>query len=398
MTLFFMFLAAMDFFARFFVWVYLAALAFMCLPNRKLHIDFSILCLMVLSLSFLVFDPISQDRLLDMLKPFTYPICYLIGSSLYIGNRDEKFVLANGEKRVSNVIYVLAGGTAVHYVLNMIINWGAETRIVVDYWTKVEISATSQATICCFLLAVAIAFLFTKVGKKKKIIAVAALVLIISYNLILAGRTIFALMIIMAVVVYLYTRWVNKEKLLKTVIIAVVIFLLLSLLYNANAFGIKSAFESSNFYTRFYGGTYTQEIDDDKRLDYKLQYLEHFLDYPWGGENINELVGHHAHDLYLDTYDEASVFAFLAVVAYILMSLIRMVKCIKNDRLTVATRTLVLCIYLSCNIIFWLEPILRGMPWLFSAYCFMDGAVTALLAQMEDMQHSDTYLSISKTI
>lgn len=398
MIIFSMFLATLNLINRYYYCVFIAAIIFFLKPNRKVRLNYSTLSLLCLSLSILTFDPLSQDRILDMIKPFVYPLCYLMGCGLYQRSEYEKIDLLQEERNISKIIYALSGGAMLHFVLNMIVNKDAVNRNVVDYWTGTAMSATGQAALACFMLAVAIAFLFTKSGKIKKVIAIAVIVTVVSYNLVLAGRTLFVLIVILAAAAFFFARFAEKKKIFRTAIIALVIVAALGWLYNVNAFGIKETVEASNFSSRFDGSTYSQEIDEDARTEYKLAYLEHFLDYPWGGENIKELIGHHAHDLYLDTYDEASVFAFLAVVAYILMSLIRMVKCIKNDRLTVATRTLVLCIYLSCNIIFWLEPILRGMPWLFSAYCFMDGAVTALIAQMEDMEYSNTYLSISKRI
>ena len=105
------------------------------------------------------------------------------------------------------------------------------------------------------------------------------------------------------------------------------------------------------------------------------------LKYLWGGNQLHEIHGGYAHDLYLDTHDNAGIITLLAIVIYIVSSLRRAVKCITNKRLSRDIRVLVLCVYLVCNIMFWLEPIMRGMPWLLTSYCYIDGAVTYLLAQ-----------------
>ena len=94
---------------------------------------------------------------------------------------------------------------------------------------------------------------------------------------------------------------------------------------------------------------------------------------------MREQVGY-AHDLYLDTYDDAGIFAFVGVVAYIVMTLVRFFRCITAKNLPFAFRQVVFCIYLVVYIQFMLEPILQGCAWLFAAFCLLDGYVARLLA------------------
>ena len=56
-----------------------------------------------------------------------------------------------------------------------------------------------------------------------------------------------------------------------------------------------------------------------------------------------------------------------------------MKKCLVDKNIDFGVRQLVLCVYFVINIQFWLEPIIRGMPWLLASYCFMDGTVNTLL-------------------
>ena len=272
-----------------------------------------------------------------------------------------------------------------HFILNMITNWGIRTREVTDFWTKNAMSATGQATLACMMIAVSVAFLFSNTGKVKKIIAAVSLLLILAYNLILAGRTIFVLILIAVGVALFYTFCVKKSKSLKVLIIVLVVFLVVLVLYNSNVFGIKDAFEMSNFYDRFYGGDYTQDIDDDSRMKNKLYYVEHFFDSMLGGGHIRAEFGHSAHDLYLDTYDESGIFALLTIAAYIIMSIYRAFKCATNKNLSFEIKIMIVCIYTIVNVQFWLEPVLRGIPWLLASYCLIDGAVTRLLIEEKNI-------------
>ena len=110
-----------------------------------------------------------------------------------------------------------------------------------------------------------------------------------------------------------------------------------------------------------------------------MDYLKYIDRYPFGGNNIREILGFSAHDLYLDTYDESGIFATFTIIDFIISSIIRAIKCVTNKTIPLETRHLLACVYLGVNIQFWLEPIMRGMPWLLAFYCLIDGTVTAML-------------------
>lgn len=384
MILFLMFLTALNVFDRFYFCIFGAALVFLLNPSRKLRINSSVVMLLMLGFSVLLFNPTAQDSILDMIRPLSYVLCYIVGFGLFQNAENAAVDLRTEEKRISSAIYMIAGGSFLRFVLNMFINWGTERRDeVIDFWTKSEMAATAQAALACLAIAVAIAFLFTKTGKWKKLISVATLLAVVYYNLILAGRTLFVVIILIAATAIIYVHRAEKRKMSKALVIVLAVVLLLTVLYNTDAFGIRTEVESSNFYMRFYGGAVTQDIEEDKRMEHKLAFLERFLDHPWGGSQIRADYGHHAHDLYLDTYDESSIFALIAILAYIISSIIRMVKCAKKKALSLELRLLVLCAYLVCNFMFFLEPIMSGMPWLLASYCFMDGTVTYLLQRVD---------------
>ena len=380
-----MFLGAIDFINRFFVFVFVAAILFFITPSRKIVFDASFFVLLAFSVSLMVFDSDYQSGILNILKAFVFPLCYIVGRCLYLnldsGNND----LIAHEKRMSKVVYIVAIGSFGHFILNMLVNLGRTDRDVIEFWSRKDLSATGQAAFACIMIAVSAAALFSKSGILKKVFAIISLAIIVAYNFILAGRTIFVLIAIALVFAYFFRAYYHKIRIWKTVLIFVVIVALLFLLYSIDFLNIKTLFEQSNFYERFFSGDYTQEIDEDSRLEYKLYYIEHFFDHMLGGNKIqNDIVGHHAHDLYLDTYDDAGIFALLAIVAYIIMSLYRAIKCARNRKISFQTKQMILCVVLILNIQFWLEPIIQGMPWLLASYCFIDGALGNLLTKSKD--------------
>lgn len=389
MILFCIFLAALNLINRFYFCIYAAAILFVLTPRRKVRINSSTFALLIFSAAMLVFNPDSHDSILDMIKPFVFPLCYIVGFGLFQIREHEELDIVREEKRTASVIYVLAGGTMAHFLLNAVLNRKSENRNVIDFWTRSQMSATAQAALACLGLAVAIAFLVSKAEKRKKIIAFMTLIMILSYNLILAGRTLFVLGGIVTVASFLYVRTAEKKRVYKSVIAVVAVASLIIVAYNRNLFGIKGIFEASNFYRRFFDNLSTEEIESNARMQHKWVYLKHSLDYLWGGGNIRSLYGHSAHDLYLDTYDESGIIALCAIVVYIVSSLGRLVRCLRSNRITLETRLLVLCTYLVCNVYFWMEPIIRGIPWLLASYCFVDGAVAYLLFSLDAQQSWD---------
>ena len=372
-----LFLCSVDVLNRHQICLYIVAALFIVTPGRKLRFDVSFVLLMLFSLSMLLFNDSFQSSITNMLKVFNYPLCYLLGTSTFVmGTRSD---LQGAERDIRTVIYVIATGTFVHYFLNMLVNLGRTNREVIEFWSGKELSATGQATFACLIIGVIAATLFSRTSKKKKLLAGIALFVVILYNLILAGRTLFGLVIIALLAAFFYKSHVNKTNIVKVLVTLFLISTVLAVLYSANIFNIKAMYEDSNFYDRFFEGEYIQELDDDKRGEHKLYYLTHLGDSMFGGGHLRQAYGHSAHDLYLDTYDESGVFAALFIVFYVLASLGRMIRSLMDKRITLETRQLVLGVYLIANTMFFMEPIIRGSSWLLFSYCLIDGAVSHML-------------------
>ena len=144
-----------------------------------------------------------------------------------------------------------------------------------------------------------------------------------------------------------------------------------------NAFGIVDRFVESNFYDRFYGKFSESDISDDGRLPKKLNYLKYMLDYPLGGGNIRKITGY-AHDIVLDTYDEAGVFALLAILILLFSDALKCLRMYRNISLCGDTKILFLTVFLLIILQFMLEPILLGTQWLMACYCVISGALSRM--------------------
>lgn len=372
-------IATMNVINRYYVFMFIAlGLFFVLKPKRKIYFDiFPISLLVILGLSWVLLSPESTASIFGVIKPFTYVLCYVAGMALIKDDDDYSFE-ATPYKLFYKVVVAVALGPFVHYLLNWITNLGATERNTADIWTGETMAATGQAALACIPLALAIACLFSKNKVWIKITSVLTVALVLVYNLVLAGRTLILLFLVIVGVALLHRLIMQKKGRIKVVLIVLAIVILLLAIYQFDTFGVKSYIEDSPLYNRFFGVNSNIDLDEDSRLDRKLYYWQNFDQHLFGGAHFRQDVGY-AHDIFLDTYDEAGVFAFIAIVAYILLTIWRLFKCVSDKTLPFAFRQIVLCIYVIIYIEFMIEPILQGMPWMFASFCLIDGYVAGIL-------------------
>lgn len=378
-VLFIICLATMNAFNRYYYFMYIAFAFFCIFVNRTLRVKYvPAIALLLLAISWMVFSPDSTVSTLSLIKPFTYLLCFLMGRGLFNDDLPEK-------KNAFKVFYLLVGaiaiGALIHYLLNWSINASDfETRNTIDFWTQSTLSATGQAAIACLPLALAVACLFFKNNKMIKSLSIASLIAILGYNLILSGRTLIILLLLTISAAFLYKLVVQKEKRSKTFIVFLIIVLLVVFLYQIDLFEVKTTVESSPLYKRFFGDYVTTEINEDERFERKMKYIQNIGPSMLGGNHLREEFGY-AHDIFLDTFDEAGIFALIAIVAYIISTFVNLIKCIKSRAFPFALRMIVLCTYLTAYAEFMIEPVFQGIPWMFASFCLIDGYVSYLVGE-----------------
>lgn len=370
----FLFLTFLNYITRNYYWMFMAFALFLITPKRVIVWNSSTLSLFVLGLTMLTFGMGSIGTITGFLKPFVFFMAYVLGSGMTPKSADHQQKM----QFITNTIYLCTLGFFAHYVLNFLTNLGSLERNTIDIWTKSVLSATGQASLATMGCAVIGSILFSERSVRQKVVAVVFAILIVSYNLILAGRTLLYMLALSILIAYLYTSVARKKNIINILLTVGIIAALIVFAYNMNMFNIRTMIETSNLYQRMLSKN-GLGIAGDLRFDYKLFYLKRLLDYPFGGNHIRAECLHYAHDLYLDSYDEYGVVALVAIVFYILSSLIRLAKFLRNPNAHFHVKLLVLCTSALLNIQFWLEPIMDGMPFLFVAYCMVDGALSRYL-------------------
>lgn len=377
--LFFVCLASMNLINRYFYCLFIA-LGFFCLrKGSKVYFDpLSFFALLVLALSMILFSPNTVVSPTGLLKPFTYVFCFIMGMGLFEGGTfDERG--ESGYRGFYLLVTVIALGLLIHYALNWYINFDSyESRNTIDVWTGEVLAATGQAAIACIPLALAIACISSECRRLFKVFAWITIGIVLGYNLILSGRTLLLMTLLLALLAFFHRFLVVKQGRARTVLIVLIGIAVGLLIYEFNVFGVRSFIEDSPLYDRFFATDSTMEFNDDQRLDRKWYYLQNLYRYPFGGTHLRDIVGY-SHDLYFDTFDEAGVFAFLAVIVYVLRSVGTLINCLKDKTLPFALRQIGFCVYVGIYIVFFLEPILQGMPWLFASFCMLEGYLHRLI-------------------
>lgn len=374
--LFCIFLATLNTINAYYYFVFIAFGLLVFGTGCRVNANASFWGLVLLGISYAMFSPYYSNSILGMLKPFSYLFCYMIGYGL---NRYEKFDSNSSLKNFYVVCIFVATGSFFHYLLNWFINISYMSRNTMDFWTKTVINATGQAPLACLALAFALACLFSDTSKKVKWISVVVIFLALGYNLILSGRTLFVLSLIILVVAFIHKLREQTGEKGKTILIALLSVTVILMIYNFNLFSVRTQIESTPFYERFFMEDSNAEFHEDSRIEHKIEYITNASSYLFGGTHMREQFGY-AHDIFLDTYDEAGIFAFFAIAIYILATLRRMVKCVSNKNLPFEFRQIILCIYIILYVQFMLEPIIQGMPWLLASFCVIDGSVSRILS------------------
>ena len=383
--LMFLGLAAMNLITRYYYCIYIALIFFCLKPLRRFRFDtVPVIMLFLVSASWALFSDLTTISIFGVIKPFTYLLCYVIGASM-IEDDDDYGKDETPLKLFYITVATVSAGSMVHYLLNWIINIGAQDRNTIDIWTNEVMAATGQAALACLPLGLAVACLFVKTDKKIKIASIVTVVLVLGYNLILSGRTLILMCLILLAVGFLHNFFMQKKGKIRLVIIIAAVIALLIYAYQSDLFDVKTYVEDSPIYQRFFSDESSIELDEDSRTEAKLFHLQNIGTHLFGGSYSFKEAGY-AHDVILDTYDEAGIFALIGIIGYLLVSFAHLLKCLKDKSLPLAFRNIVLCIYVVVYLEFMIEPILHGMPWLFATFCLIDGYVSRILNYSEKVK------------
>jgi len=234
-------------------------------------------------------------------------------------------------------------------------------------------SATGQATVFILIIGIAYSAIFIQKNKLIKCLVITGLLVAILYNLMIASRTIFIIMIIVFALCYLIDLITENKFKAKHIIVPIMAMVMLFTAFNADLIGIKSFYEGTNLYYRLNIPDATS-ILEDKRFEKYQYYFSNMLQYPFGGLNMRMNVGY-AHNLWLDAYDSAGIIPFTLLLLFFLIVIFKLKKLLFQYAVPKDLKLMILGVIVAMLMIFMVEPILDGVPWLFILFCLFVGMV-----------------------
>lgn len=373
-----LFLCGMNFQAKFFYFAF-GLFILQCLTKRYLHCDRMFWVYLLFSAVYCIYG--LSAGTMEVVRRLAFLCMYMVGYDSTMVHTNSSNDDEGIETWIIKCVLVFSIGAFFHYFLNMMTNIGSSIgRNTLDVWSGEILSATGQAALVCPMVGVAVARIIAPQTNKKRIIPIIAVLIILLYNTMLAGRTLIVMLLLDALFcIILYSVYEdNMNRKLKTWAALIVIIILALILYQMNAFGVRTMFEQSNLYARFFGVTTANDLTEDSRMFRKQYYLSHMWNYWWGGQHMNAQVGF-AHDLLLDCYDEAGILAVIPLLIVVISSVNNVVRIARIHCFSNQNTILILSFYFCIFIQFFMEPILVGTRWLFAGYCLVNGCLNAVL-------------------
>ena len=367
-----LFLVSLNFANLYFYLIFLTFFVCIIKNIRGMKVDVISVFLALLSICYILFYSPTRGSYTTIFKQFSYPMCYLIGLNLFNATNNKNQSEQSVDEQIKLSILVVSMGTLLHYLLNASINIDSLLRNTADYWTGEVVSATGQALLPVMSIGVFCVWLFGNHPVWIKILSLLGLIAIFAYNFVLAGRTIIMLSAIIICVSFLYIqKHLHPNARMRTYFFLCVIIVGILILFLNNAWGVRDWILNSNFSNRFN----VQDVSSDIRIERKLIYFSRMLEFPFGGGHLRSAVGGYAHELYLDIFSDVGIIGYAMVIVVTIAGAVDAIKVFKCDSLSVETRSLVLCVFIGINVVFFLEPILQGEPWFFCIFCFLIGVI-----------------------
>ncbi len=374
-----LFLAAMNFQAKFFYFIF-AAFGVFTFSKSKLKITDAVIPYILLGLLMGIYN--TDEGILSVLRCFTYALCFILGSNFFsdrLRDNVENNFLQSTEKAY-RVLRVLCWGPFVHFMLNFFYNFnGTMGRNTNDIWTGERLSATIQAALACMMTGLCISMIISAKSIVLRAIYVMAIIGVLMYNLVLSGRTLPLLTLVILIIglLYFYRHEEVLSNKIKTTWIVAFILVTAALAFILNIADIRDYVMDSNLFDRLQNDIGEVNLIGGERTRRKLLFLKNMWEYPFGGLNMREQFGY-AHDLLLDAYDEYGILSLFFLVIILASGISNLVCLCKNKKAPIFFKLSFLCVYVAILFEFCIEPILEGVPWMFACYCLLNGCIYGL--------------------
>ena len=349
--------------------------------------------LLLFAITFFVFS--AQNSLNAGISAIGCPMAYYIGLRL----QSDQIEVLCAEKKLKFITLLLVAGMTCHAIVNFIyelvrfggINSGG---IHYDFFSfGAQTSATGAATYLTLFAGTIFYLIMESDSVKNWIIGVLLIVVAFAYNIILGGRTFFALTGVSFILSMIIFVWRQKDDTKKIRAIGKIVFIIFILsivgviVYIRYSDAITKMFESTYLFHRISYANLAESQDlfsffkSSDRGSVRDQYIALMFDFPWGGRKILGKVGFYAHELWLDVFDSAGIIPFILIWFVTFQITFYNLKYILNKEVPIKNRVLIIGITASVTVQFFFEPVLTGCRALLFSYILICGLVRSQLSQ-----------------
>lgn len=270
--------------------------------------------------------------------------------------------------KLKRIIYVIVLACAIHAIFNTITNGGSANRVVIDYFTQEERSATGAGAINTFAMAL-LAYFFIVRSKIVKVLGIICVSIASIYSLLIGTRTQFIIMAItFLIILFLRIREsCPKQGTVKAVFILLMIVLICYMIYEKNLFGIADKLGETTLFARL--GLETTKDSDIYRMEKYKEGIVFIFSHLIGGDKTVP----YFHNMWLDIGRLAGFIPTLLMLIHSILIFKHVILIFRKKDIDFEVRYLLLSLYLGVFMNFFVEPILEGEYDLYLKFCLITG-------------------------
>lgn len=310
---------------------------------------------------------------------------YVVGYHIIL---DAKKPYIN-EKTIRTVICIVAFMLFAHGAIG-VFSTSAEkldTRLINDVVIgKKDMAATNTAGYLNMMASFLFYSLFMQKGILKKTVLCVCSVVSAYCGILTGTRTtvvIFLAVFFMCLLCKVIFDKENRKANVRILFISLAVIGVVAVLYNINAFDLKTSYEKTSMYKRLSG-----EIGDvgKSNQDRHNRYGEVFVSIFENPMGMDALKFEYAHNLWLDIGRLTGIFPFFLMIIFSVMSLLNFVRFFFYTKVQMQTKYLFFSVYIAVFLNMFTEPIMEGLPFLCWFYTFMSGMLKSCLDNFEHEQ------------
>lgn len=296
------------------------------------------------------------------------PALYFVGKS-FVSEKTEKYFMW--------IILLFSFGLFLYGLLGMLhySTGNPLNAVTIDIWSGDPINATLSGVYYTAIGSLFVFFLINTNYRKQWYLTVLYLIVFsfsVYYSIKLGNRTFFVITGIVIIVTAVSNLLIYKAKNALKLVIIPAIFIGVYLVYRYNLFGLQDYVVSTRWFIKM-SSTIENGLLIDPRFKVYGLVGDQIFSYKFGGYQMDLGGLGYAHNMWMDALYTAGIYPFFLLISYTALTLTTTYRITRSKYISPNIKILVISIFFGMNLHFMVEPILDGVPYLFSMFCLING-------------------------